>query len=67
MILIITAVGNGSWDQTIATGELIEGQTSLASIKFVNVSKTVAGFPYNERRGRSSFHFVLYDLRKEPY
>jgi hypothetical protein len=67
MLLIVTAVGNGSWDQAIATSELIEGQTRLANIKFVGVSRTLAGFPYNERRGRSKFHFVLYDLRKDPY
>jgi hypothetical protein len=67
MLLMITAVGNGSWDQAVSTGELIEATGRLASIKFTDVSRIVGGFNTLESRRRSGFHFVLYDLRKEPY
>ena len=67
MLLIITAVGNGSWDQAIATGELIESTQRLATIKFVDISRMVLGWSEFYVRRRSNFHFVLYDLRKDPY
>ncbi len=67
MLLIITAVGNGSWDQAISTGELIDGNTRRASIKFTDVSRSVAGWSSTDSRRRSWFHFVLYNLRKDPY
>ena len=67
MLLMITAVGNGSWDQAVSTGELIEATGRLASIKFTDVSRIVGGFNTLESRRRSNFHFVMYDLRKEPY
>jgi hypothetical protein len=67
MVLIITAVGNGSWDQAVSTGELIDGTTREATIKFTDVSRVAAGWSALDARRRSNFHFVLYDLRKDPY
>jgi hypothetical protein len=67
MLLMINAVGNGSWDQTISTGEIISGSQRWASIKFVDVSRQVAGWGSSAVRRRSWFHFTLYDLRKDPY
>ncbi|MDO9376013.1 MAG: hypothetical protein Q7T76_16445 [Ferruginibacter sp.] len=67
MMLMVTAVGNGSWDQAVSTGELIEANGRLASIKFTDVSRIVSGFNTLESRRRSGFHFTLFDLRKESY
>jgi len=67
MLLIITPVGNGSWDQVVSTGELIEASARLASIKFTDVSRVADGINTLDSRRRSGFHFVLYDLRKIPY
>lgn len=68
MLLIITPVGNGSWDQNVATGEVITGSSRVATIKFVDVSRQIAGtFGSVGIRRRSWFHFVLYDLRTRPY
>lgn len=67
MLLMITPVGNGSWDQAVSTGEIIETNVRVASIKFTDVSRVVAGFSALNSRRRSGFHFVLYDLRKDPY
>jgi hypothetical protein len=67
MLLMITPVGNGSWDQAVSTGELIEAGGRFASIKFTDVSRIAGGFNTLESRRRSGFHFTLYDLRKDPY
>lgn len=67
MLLLITPVGNGSWDQAVSTGELIEGNSRFATIKFTDVSRIAAGFSTLNSRRRSGFHFILYDLRKTPY
>jgi hypothetical protein len=67
MLLMVTAVGNGSWDQAVSTGELIEAGGRLASIKFVDVSMVAQGCNTLECRRRSGFNFTLYDLRKAPY
>lgn len=67
MLLIITPVGNGSWDQAVSTGELIEGASRFGTIKFTDVSRIAAGFSTLNSRRRSGFHFILYDLRKMPY
>lgn len=67
MLLIITPVGNGSWDQAVSTGELIEGANRFATIKFTDVSRIAAGYSTLNSRRRSGFHFVLYDLRKDPF
>ncbi len=67
MLLMITPVGNGSWDQVVSTGELIEASSRFASIKFTDVSRIVGGFSALNSRRRSGFHFVLYDMRKDPY
>lgn len=63
MILNITPVGNGSWDVAVSTGEVINGSTSSATIKFTDISRSVAGWAVADLRRRSSFHFVLYDMR----
>ncbi len=67
MLLLITAVGNGTWDQVVSTGELIENSARLASIKFTDVSRIASGYSSLNSRRRSGFHFVLYDMRKDPY
>ncbi len=67
MLLMITPVGNGTWDQMPSTGELIESSARLASIKFADASRIAGGSSAIDSRRRSGFHFVLYDLRKEPY
>lgn len=67
MLLMVTAVGNGSWDQAVSTGEIIEGETRVASIKFTDVSRIADGFNTLTSRRRSGFHFTLYDLRSLPY
>lgn len=67
MLLMITPVGNGSWDQAVATGELIDGTSRYATIKFTDVSRVAAGWALTDARRRSWFHFTLYDLRKDPY
>jgi len=67
MLLIVTAVGNGSWDQAVSTGEIIEGCSRFASIKFTGVSRVVNNFSALNSRRRSNFHFVLYDMRKVPF
>lgn len=67
MLLMITAVGNGSWDQCIAIGELVEASIKYASIKFTDISRMIADFPAAARRRRSSFYFTLYDMRKQPF
>jgi hypothetical protein len=66
MILMVTAVGNGSWDQAIAVGELLEGSIQRATIKFTDVSRIANGWSLEASRRRSNFYFVLYDLRKDP-
>ena len=63
MILLVTAVGNGRWDQTIAIGELVSGSLRKATIKFTDVSRIAAGWSLEATRRRSNFYFVLYDLR----
>ena len=67
MLLMVNPVGNGSWDQAISTGELIDGSVRRATLKFSDVSRIAAGWPAEQSRRRSWFHFVVYDLRKDPY
>ncbi|WP_416439068.1 hypothetical protein [Phnomibacter sp. MR] len=67
MLLMVTAVGNGSWDQAIAVGELLEGTIQRATIKFTDVSRIANNFTLEASRRRSNFYFVLYDLRKDPF
>jgi hypothetical protein len=67
MVFIVTAVGNGSWDQAVSTGEKISGSARYATIKFTDVTRIAAGWSINDSRRRSNFHFVVYDLRKAPY
>ena len=67
MLLIITPVGSGSWDQAVSTYEIIDGASRYATIKFTDISRLVANYSSVNARRRSAFHFVLYDLRKEPY
>ena len=63
MLLMITPVGNGSWDVSVSLGEVISGSDANASIKFVDISRSVSNWPEIDRRRRSRFYFVLYDLR----
>jgi hypothetical protein len=68
MLLVVTPVGNGSWDQNVSIGELIESETvRRATIKFTDVSRQIAGYSSTDSRRRSWFYFVLYNLRKDPY
>lgn len=68
MMLLVTPVGNGSWDQTVAIGELIEGiSIRRATIKFTDVSRVAAGWSTTSARRRSWFYFALYNMRKNPY
>ena len=67
MLLMITAVGNGSWDQAIAIGELVEGNIIRATIKFTDVSRVAANGVSEWVRRRSWFYFCLYDLRANPF
>ncbi len=67
MLMVITPAGNGSGDQAVSTGELIEGASRYASIKFTDVSRIAANYNTLNARRQSGFHFVLYDLRKQPY
>ena len=65
-LILITPVGNGSWDQMASVGELIEASARLASVKFTDASRLDAGFNTLDARRRSSFNFALYDLRTAP-
>lgn len=67
MLLMITPVAGGSWDQAVSTRELIEAGGNIASIKFTDVSRIAAGTNSLDSRRRSGFHFILYDLQKGPY
>lgn len=67
MILLVTAVGNGSWDQAISVGELLEGSFQRATIKFTDVSRIANDWTLEASRRRSNFYFVLYDMRKDPF
>lgn len=65
MLLMVTAVGNGSWDQAISIGEFVESVTiQRATIKFTDVSRISNDWTLEQSRRRSAFYFVLYDLRK---
>jgi hypothetical protein len=63
MLLIVTPVGNASWDMAVAIGQVVNGSQTVASIKFIDISRSVSGWSSTELRRRSKFHFVLYDLR----
>ncbi|MBC7889943.1 MAG: hypothetical protein H7Z13_18865 [Ferruginibacter sp.] len=67
MLLMVTPVGSGAWDQAVSTKELIESTDHIATIKFSDVSRILAGSNALDTRRRSGFHFTLYDLRKVPY
>lgn len=67
MLLMVTAVGNGSWDQAVAIGLIIEGPNRFASIKFTDISRIAASFPSVQARRRSKFYFTLFDMRKDPF
>ncbi len=63
MLLIVTPVGNGSWDVAVSLGEIIAADDVNATIKFTDISRSVSLWPEIDRRRRSKFYFVLYDLR----
>ena len=67
LLLMITPIGNSSWDQAVSIGELIDGGTVKASIKFIDISRMVDKWPLNASRRRSKFSFVLYSLKKVPF
>lgn len=68
MLLMVTPVGNGAWDQTVSTSDDNNGFVSQrAFIKFTDVSRVAADWSTKDTRRRSWFHFVVYDLRKNPY
>ncbi len=63
MMLMITPVGNGSWDVTVSIGEVVDGTDVDATIKFTDMSRVDDGWTILDRRRKSAFYFVLYDLR----
>jgi len=67
MLLIINPVGNGSHDQIVSTGELLDGGSTRATIKFTDVSRMISNFSSLFVRRRSEFHFVLYSLKRDPF
>lgn len=69
MLLFITPVGNGSWDQVVSIGEIVNASParSWATIKFIDVSRVVNGFSTYFSRRRSSFYFVLYSMKRDPF
>lgn len=67
MMLIITPIGNGSWDQVVSVGELVSGNSRRATIKFTDVSRVALGFSAIDSRRRSSFSFVMYSMRRDPF
>lgn len=63
MILMVTPIGNGGWDVSVSIGEIIVSNSVRATIKFIDLSRTASGWEDIDRRRRSKFQFVLYDLR----
>jgi hypothetical protein len=67
MLLLVTPVGNGTWDQAVSIGEMITSNSRSATIKFADISRFVSGYSTEQSRRRSSFYFVLYSLRRDPF
>ncbi|MEJ8820354.1 hypothetical protein [Lacibacter sp. H407] len=67
MLLLITPVGNGTWDQAVSIGEFITSSSRSATIKFADISRIATGYSMEDSRRRSSFYFVLYSLRRDPF
>lgn len=67
MLLIVTPVGISSWDQMVATFEVVVNAKMYATIKFIDASRLIANYSSTNSRRKSHFHFVLYDLRKNPF
>ena len=63
MILVVTPIGNGGWDVSVSIGEISVSNSVRATIKFIDLSRTASGWADIDRRRRSKFQFVLYDLR----
>jgi hypothetical protein len=64
MILMITPIGNGSWDVAVSVGEVLVNDDVHANIKFTDVTRSASGsWQSLDTRRRSNFYFVLYDLR----
>jgi hypothetical protein len=64
MMLMVTPIGNGSWDMTVSIGEIFVTEDVYATIKFTDVSRVATGtWQSLDTRRRSNFYFVLYDLR----
>ena len=67
MLLLVTPVGNGTWDQAVSIGEFITSSSRSATIKFADISRIATGYSMEDSRRRSSFYFVLYSLRRDPF
>jgi len=69
MILLVTPIGNGTWDQVVSTSNVNSGAgtQNRASIKFTDVSRYVNGFSDSMIRRRSKFSFILYSLTRDSY
>lgn len=69
MLLMVTAVGSGSWDQAISVSESLAAGQSVpdAAIKFTDISRKIAGLPIENQRRKSHFYFTLYDMRRQPW
>jgi hypothetical protein len=64
MMLIVTPVGNGSWDVVPSVGTVeISPNDVRATIKFTDISRLSGGnFSITDSRRRSRFYFILYRI-----
>ncbi len=67
MILQITPIGTGSWDQMPSVYFTGTGSQMRATIKFTDASRVAGGWTSLTQRRRSWFSFTLYDLRTQPF
>lgn len=70
-LLSVTPVGAGLVDLSTAVYEFPNqgpgSNETWATIKFVDISRSIAGYFNEQRRARTRFYFVLYDLRTDPF
>jgi hypothetical protein len=64
MMLIITPVGNGTWDLTPSVGSTTISPTDVrATVKFTDISRMSSdNFSTTSARRRSKFYFVMYRI-----
>jgi hypothetical protein len=69
MILLVTPIGNETWDQAVSTSHTSSGvgTQSRATIKFTDISRSILGYPGSSIRRRSKFSFILYSLTRDSY